>query len=208
MKLRAGVYTPYFARSKTACRNRLIHCTTTTSWSPPAAASAWIEKRSGDRPCVPVRSSASRRRPVRSARDRHAGLEDRPLSGDNRYRCLRAEHLEKLERAKGFEPSTPTLARSCSTPELHPHPIADGRLPGRQSADLCQMRPANATARYLLGRPLIPALARITRRKDANIGIRRAGLKTRPAKKPLTVKECGNRVEILPYSPVPSRNGR
>ena len=29
-----------------------------------------------------------------------------------------------LERAKGFEPSTPTLARSCSTPELHPHPMA------------------------------------------------------------------------------------
>ena len=29
---------------------------------------------------------------------------------------------ENLERAKGFEPSTPTLARSCSTPELHPHP--------------------------------------------------------------------------------------
>jgi hypothetical protein len=27
-----------------------------------------------------------------------------------------------LERAKGFEPSTPTLARSCSTTELHPHP--------------------------------------------------------------------------------------
>src|SRR3712207_4465627 len=26
----------------------------------------------------------------------------------------------KLERAKGFEPSTPTLARLCSTPELHP----------------------------------------------------------------------------------------
>src|SRR3546814_15949357 len=25
---------------------------------------------------------------------------------------------EKLERAKGFEPSTPTLARLCSTPEL------------------------------------------------------------------------------------------
>src|ERR1700733_14060116 len=29
---------------------------------------------------------------------------------------------EELERAKGFEPSTPTLARLCSTPELHPHP--------------------------------------------------------------------------------------
>ena len=26
----------------------------------------------------------------------------------------------KLERAKGFEPSTPTLARLCSTPELRP----------------------------------------------------------------------------------------
>ena len=30
--------------------------------------------------------------------------------------------VKKLERAKGFEPSTPTLARLCSTPELHPHP--------------------------------------------------------------------------------------
>ena len=28
--------------------------------------------------------------------------------------------LEVLERVKGFEPSTPTLARLCSTPELHP----------------------------------------------------------------------------------------
>lgn len=28
--------------------------------------------------------------------------------------------LGKLERAKGFEPSTPTLARLCSTPELRP----------------------------------------------------------------------------------------
>ena len=32
------------------------------------------------------------------------------------------EVFEKLERAKGLEPSTPTLARSCSTTELHPHP--------------------------------------------------------------------------------------
>src|SRR4051794_22025462 len=29
-----------------------------------------------------------------------------------------------LERAKGFEPSTPTLARLCSTPELHPRSAA------------------------------------------------------------------------------------
>src|SRR5262245_62145907 len=39
------------------------------------------------------------------------------------------EFGELLERAKGFEPSTPTLARSCSTPELHPHP-----RPGRSCA--------------------------------------------------------------------------
>ena len=30
------------------------------------------------------------------------------------------EGASKLERAKGFEPSTPTLARLCSTPELRP----------------------------------------------------------------------------------------
>ena len=38
---------------------------------------------------------------------------------------------ENLERAKGFEPSTPTLARLCSTPELRPRsalPI-QGRSP-------------------------------------------------------------------------------
>jgi Ala-tRNA(Pro) deacylase len=32
-----------------------------------------------------------------------------------------------LERARGFEPPTPTLARLCSTPELHPRPAAVGR---------------------------------------------------------------------------------
>ena len=44
--------------------------------------------------------------------------------------CLRYDLLPmspgrtkiNLERAKGFEPSTPTLARSYSTTELHPHP--------------------------------------------------------------------------------------
>jgi hypothetical protein len=36
-----------------------------------------------------------------------------------------------LERAKGFEPSTPTLARSCSTPELHPHPMGMAAEPPR-----------------------------------------------------------------------------
>src|SRR6185312_10224590 len=31
--------------------------------------------------------------------------------------------LDLLERARGFEPPTPTLARLCSTPELHPRPV-------------------------------------------------------------------------------------
>ena len=29
-----------------------------------------------------------------------------------------------MERAKGFEPSTSTLARLRSTPELHPHSVS------------------------------------------------------------------------------------
>ena len=32
--------------------------------------------------------------------------------------------FEDLERVKGFEPSTPTLARLCSTTELHPRRIS------------------------------------------------------------------------------------
>src|SRR5262249_17540159 len=34
--------------------------------------------------------------------------------------------LISLERARGFEPPTPTLARLCSTPELHPRPPRRG----------------------------------------------------------------------------------
>src|SRR5207249_9117691 len=41
---------------------------------------------------------------------------------DKNQRPARRFSSRYLERAKGFEPSTPTLARSCSTPELHPHP--------------------------------------------------------------------------------------
>src|SRR6185437_3450336 len=37
----------------------------------------------------------------------------------------------RLERAKGFEPSTPTLARLCSTPELRP---LSGPVPARVAA--------------------------------------------------------------------------
>ena len=46
-----------------------------------------------------------------------------------------------LERAKGFEPSTPTLARSCSTPELHPHPLGS-RPSGRQTRSYAKRRGA------------------------------------------------------------------
>ena len=35
-------------------------------------------------------------------------------------KALSPKALKSLERAKGFEPSTPTLARLCSTPELRP----------------------------------------------------------------------------------------
>ena len=48
---------------------------------------------------------------------------------------------EFLERAKGFEPSTPTLARLCSTPELRPRSLGEfgilrvGRRIARPTAD-------------------------------------------------------------------------
>src|SRR5262249_58757926 len=73
--------------------------------------------------------------------------------------------LEKLERAKGFEPSTPTLARSCSTPELHPHPF-DIRPSdvGRQGRTYSQKPGPNATVakrRSIIrgGRPAFSARA-------------------------------------------------
>ena len=39
---------------------------------------------------------------------------------DDRGNCLIKKLKIKMERKKGFEPSTPTLARLCSTPELLP----------------------------------------------------------------------------------------
>lgn len=45
----------------------------------------------------------------------------RGLPHFKRKKVLENQGLKlKLERAKGFEPSTSTLARSRSTPELHP----------------------------------------------------------------------------------------
>jgi hypothetical protein len=43
------------------------------------------------------------------------------VTGRHSNRLSYARASACLERAKGFEPSTPTLARLCSTPELHPH---------------------------------------------------------------------------------------
>src|SRR5215213_6918814 len=43
---------------------------------------------------------------------------------------------DNLERAKGFEPSTPTLARLCSTPELHPRSRRDPRRQGASCATI------------------------------------------------------------------------
>jgi hypothetical protein len=48
---------------------------------------------------------------------------------------------KKLERAKGFEPSTPTLARSCSTPELHPHPNSVDQRPPEHPATYAKRCP-------------------------------------------------------------------
>ena len=60
-----------------------------------------------------------------------------------------------LERAKGFEPSTPTLARSCSTPELHPHPldIWPKSIIGRQGRSYSQKAGLKATRAKTYGRP-------------------------------------------------------
>ena len=53
----------------------------------------------------------------------------------------------KKERKTRLEPATPTLARSCSTTELHPHPKALAATWADNGAKLCQMRTVNATGR-------------------------------------------------------------
>jgi hypothetical protein len=61
---------------------------------------------------------------IRTFRMPGAGKRIRPEPPNPRGPLKRLNALqrlaESLERAKGFEPSTPTLARSCSTPELRP----------------------------------------------------------------------------------------
>src|ERR1700679_1565986 len=94
---------------------------------------------------------------------------------------MAANALISLERAKGFEPSTPTLARLCSTPELHPHPR---RLRRRRWALMAQaardcntpsrpysrfhLGPCNGETLTLVSRPvaLLAAIAQMVRALD------------------------------------------
>ena len=77
------------------------------------------------------RRSAGRREtsaPGRSLDPRASVAEPQETCGLRRRRRTGSVRLEdRLERAKGFEPSTPTLARLCSTPELRPRSVG-GRL--------------------------------------------------------------------------------
>src|SRR3569623_709358 len=67
----------------------------------------------------------------------------KPPFGGLRVCQFSSQDWKILERAKGFEPSTPTLARSCSTPELHPH--QKWTAPSAAGRHLCQTPRGNAT---------------------------------------------------------------
>jgi hypothetical protein len=69
----------------------------------------------------------------------------------------------------GFEPTTPTLARLCSTPELHPHPRVIKTAIGTVGYCRCRMqampKSANLCNRALCNRAL-PALSNGLKRND------------------------------------------
>src|ERR1700692_1763984 len=75
---------------------------------------------------------------------------------------------KSLERAKGFEPSTPTLARSCSTTELHPHPSDWRRYPAGKGRPMpnaaleCNSRRMAQISRMTGDRQLCPKIRRKT----------------------------------------------
>src|SRR5262249_27615283 len=98
----------------------------------------------------------------------------------------------KLERAKGFEPSTPTLARSCSTPELHPRPKSgrangrpDERAPMPKGRNLC-----NHPARGFIRAPC-PLVARSPALNEARAASRISALHR--AATLATLAECSPR---------------
>jgi hypothetical protein len=63
-----------------------------------------------------------------------------------------------MERAKGFEPSTPTLARLCSTPELRPRILCCLCLSYRHHfAGHQTSRPSIGSTPTVLGRSFVPS---------------------------------------------------
>ncbi len=124
-----------------ACRRSTIPSTTGRRSSPIAATSASIARRSTSPPYWPDRSLESRKSMTAFGSSASCTMIwdistwNRGLCKPSTTRSARGCHpcvryvllpmssvwtMRKLERAKGFEPSTPTLARLCSTPELHP----------------------------------------------------------------------------------------
>ncbi len=82
---------------------------------------------------TPLRAAARRWLAGHCAHDCELGQAQPGASSGCRHRKL-PKHLglvaERMERAMGFEPTTSTLARLRSTPELRPHPPGKGRLRG------------------------------------------------------------------------------
>src|SRR5690606_38171911 len=79
-----------------------------------------IENTAAHRPVPPVTGSYDATRPQQRKAMHKDRARNRAVSAFDPIVLLEMslKGLPNLERAKGFEPSTPTLARSCSTPEL------------------------------------------------------------------------------------------
>ena len=94
---------------------------------------------------------------------------DEPFFGPSADNALK--WIGNLERARGFEPPTPTLARLCSTPELHPRPGDQYHRGGGGLQEACcasgsrrfGTRPCNADgAPHRPGMPPMPPHAPLT----------------------------------------------
>ena len=111
--------------------------------------------------------------------------------------CVR-KLLKSLERAKGFEPSTPTLARLCSTPELRPRP--PGAITGSDAYHMQGVRVAQGSCTAIPG----AASCRDARTPDARRAVRRVSTRsasrTRPIRHPpvFTVEEAKSLRGTLP----------
>ena len=89
---------------------------------------------------------------------------------------VKLQHFRgNLERAKGLEPSTPTLARSCSTTELHPHPRWRRSLAGNGRAMPNADRECNSphTAWNHRNNPISLTIGRKSVRNDAQSAVYR-----------------------------------